>query len=693
MVFMRQEGWLPVLKIQFVFFHLYQGCELFSASLLKIYPESLTAFCQENNLRGPIMSLKKNAQQTRSSQRDNLLLRYRVSRDDPDSLMEAPFVPEALPPDNLLPDTVVKSGATVNIPEWGRRLDGDVLTVFFDGEAVETHEFAADYTDFPYQFTLDAKHLGVTGTYTLDYSVTADSGSSNQSYPTQVIVNLVAPPNNGVPAAIIFPPEVMDSALTLEYLESHGNQVTATIPSYANIEAGDKVSLYWETLLVEELYITAAHVLGDAIEISIPESIVVSTNDGNKQAHYYLTSRAGIIGTRSYDTSVEVLLAGLPDSLQEPNVPLAEDGTIDLADANNLVIVEIPEYGNPQAADSITVLWGGQIAGSAILLSVDNFPVVVTIPRSIILTANSGDISVSYVVTRGTRTTPSPAITVSVNVDTIGPLDPDTGTPVNEALSELDIIGLSDNALINNLVEQDIDFDAWATVPYYAEAAAGHVIKIYWGNNPNASPVAQYVVVQEDVDNAVFPKIVIPNAVVKSTPDGLLPVYYTLSADAESGSNSTLSPPRYVTVDMSVPGGPTGLAEPLYPDDADQNDWLIAAEITEGVNVEVVPYENMQLGDTITLTWQSCSTTNAASGSEIAEASYISDPLTVTSTQIASGAFFLVPYTVVEPIAVESETKQGAGRVKYTITQGSQAYDSPDSIIRVDMSNPGGGLF
>lgn len=594
--------------------------------------------------------------------------------------MVAPSVPEALEPDNLLHVTTLESGMTVSIPEWPRVLPDDKLEVHWKGNIVHTFD-VVDPQDvvFPYTFIVSPNDLKGDGVFPLFYSVTASSGASDDSDQTFVKIDTSSPNLGNVPEALIFPDDVLSNGLTSEYLEENDDQVIAVVPQYAGMEAGQTVHPSFYNRQLDSVVVTETDVTNGQVPIIIPGETVREVGEGEQISTYFLTSRAGFDGLRSAPASVNVLLSPVPADLLPAHVPLADDGLIDIPDANLGVLVEIEEYKNASSSDIIWVKWGNQqLQPTAVIPG--GFPITIPVLRSTIIQAGSGEITVSYHITRSNMNFLAPDEVVQVDVTTVGPVDPNPGTPENEALEPPVVVGFS--ATENELIPEDYDNPVQVTIPFYEEAQVGEKIKVYWGHAP-ATLAVSYTVSESDITSQVFAPLEVAAEIVNTTPnDAAFPVSYTIGR-ATGTENAVSSPAQFVNVHMSRPGGVEGL-DPAVFTETNAQGWLLKEQIEDGTEVLVNVYENMAIGDIVTLNWMAFSTTNAAPGTEI-EGSEYSDFVTVSEPELANGITFNVPKEFIDPIAEVSPTYQGAGQVFYTVTQGGSDTTSSEEVVKIDL--------
>ncbi|HTJ93182.1 MAG TPA: hypothetical protein VL424_08745 [Pararobbsia sp.] len=615
--------------------------------------------------------------------------RHRAALQSAKALLAAPIPIGTIQPDNLVPAALIAEGMEVQIPQWGRVLPGDTLTVMWDDtDTLTTFVVTNPASTFPFYMTVAPDKMAEDGAHPLNYHVTTTTGATSQSETTIVTVDHRAPNNNQPPLAFVFPPEVVSGGVTLEYLEANSDQVKVTVPHYAGMEAGQLVTSSWSGFVLPTVTVTASDVANACVMVTVPGDVIRQAGEGTANALYRLTSRAGFVGPLSDNSAVSVWLSPVPTNLKAPRVPLAADGVIDLPDADLGVTIEVAAYTNFLTGDSIIATWGDTTLNEVQINSADEFPVSVRVVRSVVLDTGSGTVEVAYKIRRLTRYIPSSTITVTTDVGRIGPADPDPDTNVNEALTGPTVKGASGN--VNKLVITDANKPATVTVPFYLTAATGDVIDLYWGPTSQATHVGTTVLSAQDVANSTIPDMTVSAAIVDTTPDSSgWPVYYTLSNPATSTHpNPVFSEATLVSVKLTKPGGPTGLQPAVFPDINSQG-WLLTETVINGANVNVLIYPNMALGDVVKLTWQAYSSTNAATGSEITSALWVSTDVKVSAAELLNGIAFVVPYKdAIEPIATDAQYSMGSGTAVYTVMQDGNDYLSPPAVVPIDLGQP-----
>ncbi|WP_413191680.1 hypothetical protein [Pararobbsia alpina] len=608
--------------------------------------------------------------------------------------LPAPTVPGALQPDTLLPGEMLETGMPVQIDNYQTARDKDAVVLYWDGDAEHGTVVGSAYIPvastqaWPIKVTVDATYLQDDGIHSLMYVVTSASTETQTSLTTTVKIDKSAPNNDIAGDPLIYPAEIVSNGVTPEYLDAHGDQVVATVPAYAGMEAAQTVKTMWGAFVANTAQVTSADVTAQAVSVTIGSDTIYAAGEGTISTTYYLTSRAGFPGPASTDSPVAVELSPSPKDLQAPQVPLAIDGSVDLPDADTGVTIEVGAYTNILADDIIATSWGATLLDQHVVFSIADFPVVVTVPRSIVITTGTGSVDVTYQVIRGAASFDSPVKQVAVNVDHAGPADPALASIVNEALLAPSVMGQSAN--INALGLADAGQAATVTVGMYSNAATGDRVTVSWGDGTQAKLLPPYALIDSDISAGTIPNFTVSPTIVDGTPEtSAWPVFYMLSNSATSGDppNPVYSPSAMVAVNLVGPGGPAGLLPPVFPD-ANSAGYLGYDEVKNGANVKVNVYANMAVGDSVVLYWQAFKTTNATDGSEITGTGYVSAKVTVGIAETTRGILFVVPYDAyIAPIATSSATKDGAAQAYYVVTQDGDAYTSAVGQISIDLIN------
>lgn len=608
----------------------------------------------------------------------------------PDPSVEADLAKPAnivgITEDGYIPVQLLNEALQIRILRWANVEGGEEIQLFLEHlntEIVATifvPEEDEEGFDFEYlETSIPQKFLG-QGRKTILYKIISESGDEYPSEPASVIIDLIAPTPAG-PASL---PDNYDDTITAENIVDNPNGIPLNIPPYLTMEAGDivKVSFIPQNgkALIESPYtITEEDVAEGKIIFSLSTTNIENTEDGSAQIFYNLQDRAGNVSARSADYYINIVTKPEPINLTQPEIPLAVDGITD-QDAREPVIVRIPKYGNILPGDIVTVWWDKQKLSPAVVpdpVPSDAYPLNIAVPREAIWKAGSGTLPVSYTVTRGKKQHESAEVEIDVDLNIPGPEDEDKGTNVNEQLAPLDIKGAVSDTL-NQILPDDLNKGAVATVPAYTPRKEGEKIQIYWG--ASTTPDVEYTVTAEDVSNTTLNAftIDIPAGVVDTSPENpAFPVRYELANE----TNTNLAPTTYIGIRLVSPGGPDGLKD-VEPQSLSSKGWITNKGNVPFAKIFIQVYENMKVGDRVTLNWIG-NNKKGALGEDMEETRY-SHSVDVNQQSVYQGVYIDVPY---DPY-LKAIGRKASVKISYIVTQDGIDFSSNVSIFNVDSTGP-----
>lgn len=474
------------------------------------------------------------------------------------------------PADGTLNKDVIEAGLGlgVGIPEWaawGGVPGGEAETAVLqwtmvpnpgdnDFEDVDSQVIVAPAQagTFPLRLTVPPEKLRPDGPYTLRYIVIGYTDQQTHALPVPIICDNTPPWRNAEPPKLVLPAE----PITDDYLIAHPEGVVGTIPDYADRQPGDKVAFWWgvEPLPDDPTQLQPVGIIdvGTPQEVTIPPAVIEATGDGGCYAIYALIDKATNRSRLSVYTKATVGLGPLPDNLLDPVVPQAAKGWIDLQDAFEGVMVDIPEFDNWKPTDRIEVTWGATPLSEETIGSAPLWPLPVRVPTPT-LKAEYGTVqgplttNVSYRVLRGGMEFGPRAIDVEVDFSVIGPVLPDWPDPTNPNLPLAEIYGAVSNTL-NKLTPADNGEDARLTFALYSPLSAGELVEFYWGSQHVAE--AQYTVLTGDVPGNSIDRDIPWSYIEAGGNDPAVPVHYRISAPGSP--NEQHSPITYVDVGANI---------------------------------------------------------------------------------------------------------------------------------------------
>lgn len=627
---------------------------------------------------------KKNlARQARIAWRQQKTQVELARRRAPDPL-DGPALPDIVagqiadPADNTLFKDVILSGngLKVEIPGWlnlpPAGFNDWIYLECAEGSDPEDDDYVAVMVvevpgpapSFPVAMVVPAENLQQEGPIQVRYQLSSWNGSSAKSPKVQLIVDTTPPRGDADPDKATVPEE----AITDEYLAGNPEGVVCHVPAYSDWKAGDKVAYWWLNELPDNPAdlqpVAIVEVTEQPQPIPVPASVVTAMGDGGCYVLYALIDKATNRSRLSVYTRLAVALGTLPDNLQDPLVPLAADGTVDLKDAFEGVVVVIPEFDHWKPTDRIEVTWGSTVLKEEVLGSAPRFPVPVRVPNAV-LRAEYADAEgavateVSYRILRGDVPFGPKQISVEVDFSVIGPELPDWPDPVNPALLAPLVHG-TDPDKHNQLVRED-DTGKPATLKFqlYTPLTAGEQVDFYWGGVQVLE--ARYIVT--DVDEPGEERAVqIPWSYIEQMGnDPNVPVHYRISAPDspnEQHSRTTLVDVKAVIL---VPPAPTFLklseTGVLNCASLDGEDHAVLVQLPD-----LSAY--LAAGDQVTLTWTPLA---GIEGEEILGDAVKSEPITLDADTVTGLVWRVQPY---EDHILPTYDPQGAGvagraRIKY----------------------------
>ncbi|WP_445673326.1 hypothetical protein ACUDA6_20815 [Pseudomonas ceruminis] len=639
--------------------------------------------------------------------------RDRATKRDADSL-EKPGIDSSLlaDPDGTVFSAVLtepSKSLDITIQAWP--LLGSTPPSFFDTlEIYHTDERGAptllssdQYTGtdvglFPLTVTITKEHIEswLDGSQYFSYKVLRYNGTETESDILSLIFDRVPPYGYAVPAAMP----------TLGYDVTDGNidKVIVTLPEYDTHAAGDKVYVYWLNHVPDDPG-SVVPVVTDTVDnlpkqLTVPQTAIEDVGDGGVYVLYVLVDKAGNISRLSMPLAVGVAIGPLPAGLQDPVVPLANDGLIDQEDAWTGVVVQVPSFSNWKPTDWVQVTWGTLALGWREVGSAPKFPLEFTLSGEQLWdqygAASTGDkeTNVSYAVRRGTVPQGSMEIEVDVNLEVVGPVDPGTDPewpdPVNPRLAKAEVYGESANK--NKLLPVDEGKDATVKVVVDATLKEGDVISLYWEGMHIQE--ADHVVVAAEIGHEIEEDI--PWSYIEARNNGSIPLHYVVerpSVPNRAKSTATIveveavilrpDAPEYLGGNTSAPVGwltCNALYDDEYPSPLDPAIRVVVKDLRR---------YGLKAGETVTFHWYAV---HGFAGEDIIAETVFDDPVVLEETDLDELVWRVQPYTDdILPIYNYNATlHEGRGRVTYSFELDGSTITSEQVEQIVSMHNAAG---
>jgi len=559
--------------------------------------------------------------------------------------------------------------------------DVDTLTVYHAGtrKVIKTQEIVmGDEVKFPFDIEVPKSLIDVLGEGPNTFIFEVDHYNLDFSYSLDLtlIFDRVAPYNQTPPV------KMPDIALVTD---ANKNTVELELPEYSDFRPGDRVAYWWQASIPEDPwsvpYVGFGEITALPQKLIVPAPVIDGVGDGGVMAVYVLLDKAGNNSPMSDITHIAVALGALPDNLKDPVVPMAADGLINQQDAHDGVVVQVLEFDNWKPTDQLRVTWGNYTSQWRPISDTGRFPQEFSIEATILFAeygaATAGDkpTQVTYEVRRGTAPVGGKGISVAVNLERIGPVDPgpdpEWPDPVNPRLEKVTITG--DSGEENHLKEPDDEFeDATLALVVNSTLKENDELTFYWGDE-HIQGIDHTVAAGEP--GAEITKTVSWD-VIEARGNDTVPVHYRVQRPGNP------NPIRSVNTDVLVEAVGIHPAKPEFLGLA-ANGWLNCSSIYEDaadrepavrVQMEDLTQYGLTAGDSVTLHW---SAVHGRTGEDPVDGAALNEPIELDETT-KTGFVWKVPFeTNVKQIYDPVNGKpDGRGRVKYSFTLNSRTYES-----------------
>lgn len=482
------------------------------------------------------------------------------------AVMAAPLVPADLADEvNLLINEFHDAPLVATIPQWNSGANtAEWLSVYFnDVPVVNERPLTLPHDPAEFDITLPAGLFAAEGIHTLWYAYVNDAGNGKDSIETVLTIDKTPPGNNAPIGSLIFDADVIANGITAKYLEDNNDEVVATVPVYLGRKRGDFVTWYWGNTPPSDEGLPDGETPGliDAsvpTTVTIPGDVIRSKGPGEKFAPFVIHDRANNIREVFGVNSIPVELLPSPSDIKAPQVPLADDGLLDLADAGLGVDVVIPaDYIGYDTSDYFQVSWDGVLLNVTPILTPS-----IRVPWSALSRNGLGprSVIVKYDIKRSATSLigyPSLEKTVSVDFRAPGP-DPVVPGP-NPLMLPVTVRGgaWQSGDPDNVLTAADRNLPATATLELPDGVIDNDTIKLRWGTFPGDA--ATHVVNGESAGDEVEIEV-LWNVINQGGFNQRTKVDYTVTRTGLV--NGQISMPQYVDARISEL---EGLPDPVLP--------------------------------------------------------------------------------------------------------------------------------
>ncbi|MFB4393048.1 MULTISPECIES: hypothetical protein [unclassified Pseudomonas] len=540
-----------------------------------------------------------------------------------------------------------------------------------------------DEARFPFSITIPQEMIEVwgEGQNTFIYKVEHYNGSYSDSAPLVLLFDRFAPYDQLPPVKM---PDITDIT------SANIDDVELTIPNYSDFMPGDRVFWWWGTDLPSDPTIVPptgnAPVLASGTTIPVARSVIEATGNGGVVALYVLMDKAGNNSSPSVYTQVGVALGDLPDNLQDPVVPRAAKGRIIQEDAAAGVVVQVPEFDHWIASDELCVSWGAHVFDWSAIGEARPFPLEFTIPSEVLKAqygSATGDLAtpVAYEVRRGTVKQGRREIEVDVNLETIGPVDPDWPDPVNSLLELARVVGEAGEE--NFLTEDDEGLDATIHLEVNTALQEDDLIQFYWDEELMSN--ADHTVLPGEPGTTIEKTVLWE--VINRRGNAIVPVRYTVTRPGNPNTISSRDTAVRVEAVNIYPEAPEFLKTTA-------NGWLNCNSIYEDdndtdpavrVQVQDLSQYGLKVGDTVVMHWRAL---YARNGDDAVPDTDWDESIELDGTNLG-GFVWRIPYVeYVQPIYDKDNGRpDGRGRAHFDFTLAGRVYTSMVKEAVVSMHN------
>lgn len=425
----------------------------------------------------------------------------------------------------------------LEVPEWefSDASEDDELKVYADDSPEPFFtQFYSPTTKptFPLEIQIPQERLDAMGEgeRTFKYTITSYNDNVARSEELTLIFDRVSPYQNAVPPKFADIPYVTDDNI---------EQVKLVLTDYAGRKPGDTVHVWWLKELSYPLPgPNFAMLVEDALkqQLHVPPGLIEDAGDGGVRVVYSVGDKARNFSSASDILHVGVALGPWPTAFELPVVDLAP---IDQADVAQGVEVQVPAFDNAKDSDEVRVHWGSKATAwrAVAALAELELPMLFKIQPLWIWEeygagAGTGDVDVevTYEVRRGTVALLEKgvkAITVAVNLERIGPVDPDPDPewpgPINGKLAPAKVYGAVSNTE-NTLDDRDANQDVKVVVLVDGAFEESDVVTLYWRGEQ--VPGVEHKIQAAEPGTEI--EMWIPWPVIAAVGNGDIPMHYAI---------------------------------------------------------------------------------------------------------------------------------------------------------------------
>ncbi|MBD1552261.1 hypothetical protein [Pseudomonas typographi] len=292
-------------------------------------------------------------------------------RKDYEPTLQVPRIDGLLPADddgkvNLVPVGLLAASVAVLVPAWSNGPSPGIgqqrLDLFLGSKRVYQQELEQPF-GAQLRCEVPAAEF-IHGVHELRYDVyvyVRDETENSQTLP--LTVDRIAPAANGL-GELVFPAQVLSGGVTDAWLQSHGDALSATFPSYSEQEVSDQVVWYWDIAGQRQWEAGRARLdqLSASHTLVFPGELIRERGDGSAQAYYLLRDRAGNESSLAWPVSLRVDAQPVPRVLPAAQVVGATgsgaEQTLKATLALRGATVRVPASAVIQPGEHAVLHWG-----------------------------------------------------------------------------------------------------------------------------------------------------------------------------------------------------------------------------------------------------------------------------------------------------------------------------------------------
>ncbi|WP_024674235.1 hypothetical protein [Pseudomonas syringae] len=497
------------------------------------------------------------------------------------------------------------------------------------------------------------------GTYQLDYVTIGFPSTVEQSSQIKTIVIDRTAPGEHQLGYMDFPINVKDG-LTLEELQNMGDVLTGSIFGYSGLNRGDTIKTYWGSVPGPELELNGLEDENQAINLLFTKDFLTALDNPAGATYYTVTDRAGNISAESQKITIPLFLTDVTPGLPAPVID-NNDGVIDYSEAMASVEVKIPFSSFLMEGDQITLHWGTEALGPALVATEDlsePFVILFDVQYITVEMAQNGVRELRYdVIRNGQVVGTSDPLEVLVNIE----------LPVPGVLDKPTVKGSSSSPSNedNFIDENDFELDATILINWNQYFRANQVLTVFWGGQEVLEQ--PYTITNSDVVAGRTLLLTAQNSKFTSVGTGNdIRVYYTVKTVGNPNTSTSSEQGLIVRSKNELPGGPEGPEAPQFMS-LSANGTLTFENSAQGAPIFIGPYLNIGQGQVIVFTYVAY---NGLVGDDKKfEWSMTSSAL--TQEEVENGVNILVPRTVLNQhcyghadISFQVKSSMGQGNSK-----------------------------